>query len=86
MSSTDAADAADVGLLAPVRAGSPAERATGDRAFLQAMLDAEAALTRAWATLGPAPAQAAEAVAAMARAERYDPGTWRCAPGRAPIR
>ncbi|WP_405810036.1 3-carboxy-cis,cis-muconate cycloisomerase [Streptomyces sp. NBC_00210] len=73
MSSTDAADAADVGLLAPVRAGSPAERATGDRAFLQAMLDAEAALTRAWATLGPAPAQAAEAVAAMARAERYDP-------------
>ena len=41
--------------------------------MLQAMLDAEAALTRAWATLGPAPAQAAEAVAAMARAERYDP-------------
>ncbi|MCZ4514453.1 LacI family DNA-binding transcriptional regulator, partial [Streptomyces sp. ActVer] len=35
----------DVGLLAPGRAGSPAESATGDRAFLQALLDAEAALT-----------------------------------------
>ncbi|WP_329142514.1 3-carboxy-cis,cis-muconate cycloisomerase [Streptomyces sp. NBC_01456] len=41
MTSTD-----DVGLLAPLWAGSPAETATSDRAFLQAMLDAEAALAR----------------------------------------
>ncbi|OEV28462.1 hypothetical protein AN219_20620, partial [Streptomyces nanshensis] len=42
----------DVGLLAPVRAGSAAESATGDTALLQALLDAEAALTRAQASLG----------------------------------
>ncbi|MET9534823.1 3-carboxy-cis,cis-muconate cycloisomerase, partial [Streptomyces sp. NPDC006649] len=51
--------AADVGLLDPVRAGSPTEAATGDRALLQAMLDAEAALARAQAALGHAPAWAA---------------------------
>ncbi|MEV6423232.1 3-carboxy-cis,cis-muconate cycloisomerase [Streptomyces sp. NPDC051662] len=62
----------DEGLLAPGRAGSPAERATGDRAVLQAMLDAEAALTRAACGLGGVPAAAAEAVTAAARAERYD--------------
>ncbi|WP_151480450.1 3-carboxy-cis,cis-muconate cycloisomerase [Streptomyces albicerus] len=63
----------DVGLLAPGRAGSPAESATGDRAFLQALLDAEAALTRAQASLGLAPAQAADAVtAAAADAARFD--------------
>ncbi|MEU1127899.1 3-carboxy-cis,cis-muconate cycloisomerase, partial [Streptomyces sp. NPDC005899] len=42
----------DAGLLAPGRAGSPAETATGDRAFLQAMLDAEAALARAQSACG----------------------------------
>ncbi|MEV6397920.1 3-carboxy-cis,cis-muconate cycloisomerase [Streptomyces sp. NPDC051907] len=62
----------DVGLLAPVRAGAAAEASTGDAALLQAMLDAEAALTRAQAALGLAPAEAADAVAAAARAERYD--------------
>ncbi|MEV6751503.1 lyase family protein [Streptomyces sp. NPDC051214] len=62
----------DVGLLAPGRAGSPAESATGDTAFLQAMLDAEAALTRAQAETGLAPAAAAAAVGAAARAERFD--------------
>lgn len=62
----------DVGLLAPGRAGSPAEAATGDTAFLQAMLDAEAALTRAQATVGLAPAAAATAVTAAADAERFD--------------
>ena len=74
MSSTDApADApADVGLLAPGWAGSPVEAATGDHGFLQAMLDAEAALTRAQAELGLAPAQAADAVTAAARAEHFD--------------
>ncbi|MFG2226726.1 3-carboxy-cis,cis-muconate cycloisomerase [Streptomyces sp. NPDC048644] len=54
--------AADHGLLAPGRAGSPADAATADTAFLRAMLDAEAALTRAQATVGQAPADAARAV------------------------
>lgn len=62
----------DVGLLSPGRAGSPAESTTGDTAFLQAMLDAEAALTRAQAEVGLAPAEAATAVTAAARADRFD--------------
>ncbi|WPB93361.1 3-carboxy-cis,cis-muconate cycloisomerase [Streptomyces malaysiensis] len=56
-----------MGLLSPVRAGSAVEATTGDIAFLQAMLDAEAALARV-----VAPAGAAEAVAGAARAELYD--------------
>ncbi|MFE7296662.1 3-carboxy-cis,cis-muconate cycloisomerase [Streptomyces sp. NPDC057579] len=71
--SPDDPDGADLGLLSPVRAGTAVEAATGDRAFLQAMLDAEAALTRAQAGLGQAPAQAAQAVTAAARAEGFDP-------------
>ncbi|WP_432590424.1 3-carboxy-cis,cis-muconate cycloisomerase [Streptomyces sp. HD1123-B1] len=63
---------ADVGLLSPVRVASDVEAATGDRAFLQAMLDAEAALTRAQATLGHAPARAADAITAAARADRFN--------------
>ncbi|WP_431999169.1 3-carboxy-cis,cis-muconate cycloisomerase [Streptomyces sioyaensis] len=63
---------ADLGLLSPVRVASDVEAATGDRAFLQAMLDAEAALTRAQATLGDAPAGAADAVTAAAHADRFD--------------
>jgi 3-carboxy-cis,cis-muconate cycloisomerase len=62
----------DAGLLAPGRAGSPAESATSDIAFLQALLDAEAALTRAQAATGLAPAEAAEAVTAAADAARFD--------------
>lgn len=65
-------DGADAGLLSPGRAGSPAESATGDGAFLRALLDAEAALTRAQAALGLAPAEAAEAVTAAAVPERFD--------------
>jgi 3-carboxy-cis,cis-muconate cycloisomerase len=61
-----------VGLLTPVWAGTAVARATGDVAFLQAMLDAEAALSRAQAALGQAPASAAEAVTAAARADRFD--------------
>ncbi|TMR22920.1 3-carboxy-cis,cis-muconate cycloisomerase [Nonomuraea turkmeniaca] len=45
---------------------------TGDVAFLQAMLDAEAALTRAQAALGLVPRPAADAVAAVARAGAFD--------------
>ncbi|RSN64592.1 3-carboxy-cis,cis-muconate cycloisomerase [Streptomyces sp. WAC 04229] len=61
---TSPADPGDAGtsLLAPGRAGSPAGPATGDHAYLRALLDAEAALTRAQAALGLAPAGAAAAV------------------------
>ncbi|MFF6947383.1 3-carboxy-cis,cis-muconate cycloisomerase [Streptomyces iakyrus] len=52
----------DTGLLAPGWAGSAAAAATGDHAYLRALLDAEAALTRAQAALGLAPAEAATAV------------------------
>ncbi|MEU8763719.1 3-carboxy-cis,cis-muconate cycloisomerase [Streptomyces sp. NPDC048659] len=63
----------DAGLLDPVRAGSPAEAATGDTAFMRALLDAEAALTRAQAALGTAPAEAARAVTdAAADPYRFD--------------
>ncbi|WP_432099021.1 3-carboxy-cis,cis-muconate cycloisomerase [Streptomyces sp. WAC 04229] len=61
---TSPADPGDAGtsLLAPGPAGSPAGAATGDNAYLRALLDAEAALTRAQAALGLAPAGAAAAV------------------------
>ncbi|AWK10722.1 3-carboxy-cis,cis-muconate cycloisomerase [Streptomyces spongiicola] len=65
----------DAGLLSPVRAGTPVEAATGDRAWLQAMLDAEAALARAQARLGTLPASAAAAISSAARAERLDART-----------
>ncbi|MGW7263953.1 3-carboxy-cis,cis-muconate cycloisomerase [Streptomyces sp. NPDC054842] len=64
----------DAGLLAPGWAGSPAADATGDTAYLQALLDAEAALTRAQVSLGLAPAAAASAVDAAADAARFDAG------------
>ncbi|MFJ9250081.1 3-carboxy-cis,cis-muconate cycloisomerase [Streptomyces sp. NPDC101776] len=62
----------DAGLLSPVRAGTPVEAAVGDGAWLQAMLDAEAALVRAQARCGSVPASAAEAITALARAEHLD--------------
>src|SRR3954452_9754297 len=46
--------------------------AVDDRAWLQAMLDAEAALARAQARAGVIPADAVEAVAAVCDAGRYD--------------
>ncbi|MEU3406223.1 3-carboxy-cis,cis-muconate cycloisomerase [Streptomyces sp. NPDC006670] len=67
----DGADGAgpggDVGLLSPVRAGTAVEAATGDGAWLRALLDAEVALVRAQARLGVVPAAAAETVARVAR-------------------
>ncbi|ATY16045.1 3-carboxy-cis,cis-muconate cycloisomerase [Amycolatopsis sp. AA4] len=57
----------DSGLLSPVRAGTPAEAVTGDRAFAAAMLEAEAALARAQARLGTVPAEAAERITKAAR-------------------
>jgi 3-carboxy-cis,cis-muconate cycloisomerase len=62
----------DSGVLSPVRAGTPAEEATCDRAWLQAMLDAEAALARAQASLGTLPSSAARAITAAADASRFD--------------
>jgi 3-carboxy-cis,cis-muconate cycloisomerase len=47
--------------------------ALSDRAWLQAMLDAEAALAAAEARGGVIPAEAAEAIAAACRAEQFDP-------------
>ncbi|MFB6932578.1 3-carboxy-cis,cis-muconate cycloisomerase [Streptomyces chartreusis] len=66
------ADGDDTGLLAPGWAGSSAATATGDTAWLQALLDAEAALTRAQAALDLAPAGAARAVTRAADAGRFD--------------
>jgi 3-carboxy-cis,cis-muconate cycloisomerase len=62
----------EAGLLSPGQAGSPVAEATGDDAYLAALLEAEAALTRAQASLGLAPAEAAEAVTAAAVPERFD--------------
>ncbi|MFE2108164.1 3-carboxy-cis,cis-muconate cycloisomerase [Kitasatospora sp. NPDC059463] len=62
----------DSGLLSPVRAGTPVEAAVSDRAWLQAMLDAEAALARAQAGLGTVPPAAAAAITRAARAEHFD--------------
>ncbi|MER7003710.1 3-carboxy-cis,cis-muconate cycloisomerase [Dactylosporangium sp. NPDC000555] len=60
------------GLLRPVSAGTPVEDLVDDRAWLQAMLDAEAALARAQARLGRLPAQAAAVITRAARAELFD--------------
>ncbi|OCC08810.1 adenylosuccinate lyase family protein [Streptomyces sp. PTY087I2] len=62
----------DAGLLSPVCAGTPVEAAVDDRAWLQAMLDAEAALARAQSTLGTVPPAAAAAITKAARAELFD--------------
>ncbi|MGV9502459.1 3-carboxy-cis,cis-muconate cycloisomerase [Streptomyces sp. NPDC003642] len=62
----------DAGLLAPVRAGTRVEAVTSDRAWVQAMLDAEAALARAQATVGTLPASAAEVITRVAHAGRLD--------------
>ncbi|MBZ6251435.1 3-carboxy-cis,cis-muconate cycloisomerase [Streptomyces olivaceus] len=75
---TSPADPADsyaddgTSLLAPGWAGSPVASATGDRAYLRALLDAEAALTRAQAAVGAAPAEAADAVSGAADPAAFD--------------
>lgn len=65
-------DLIDAGLLSPVRAGTAVEAAVCDQAWLQAMLDAEAALARAQARLGALPASAAAAITRAARADLLD--------------
>jgi 3-carboxy-cis,cis-muconate cycloisomerase len=62
----------DTGLLSPVRAGTPVEAAVADGSWVQAMLDAEAALARAQARCGTVPAAAAAAITAAARAPDFD--------------
>jgi 3-carboxy-cis,cis-muconate cycloisomerase len=61
------------GLLGPLFAGSRADQELSDRAFLQAMLDAERALAAASARVGIVPRVAAEAIAAACQADRFDP-------------
>jgi 3-carboxy-cis,cis-muconate cycloisomerase len=70
----DREDRSDRGLLEPVRAGTDAEAATSDRAWLRALLDAEAGLTRAQARLGLVPREAADAITGLARSAEPDPG------------
>ncbi|MBN9613731.1 MAG: adenylosuccinate lyase, partial [Actinobacteria bacterium] len=54
----------DRGLLSPVTAQSDAGSGLDDAAFARCLVAAEVALTRAWAELGVAPVEAAEAVSA----------------------
>ncbi|MHC0433255.1 nitrosuccinate lyase [Streptomyces sp. O3] len=61
----------DSGLLSPVRAGTPVEAAVSDEAWLQGMLDAEAALARAQARLGTVPKDVADLITEAARAEDF---------------
>ncbi|KAA6215298.1 3-carboxy-cis,cis-muconate cycloisomerase [Streptomyces albofaciens JCM 4342] len=73
MPSDDGPSASDDGLLAPGRVDSAVETATGDAAYVRALLDAEVALIRAQAAVGLVPPAAAEAVTAAARdTGRYD--------------
>ncbi|MFI0235605.1 3-carboxy-cis,cis-muconate cycloisomerase [Streptomyces sp. NPDC016845] len=59
-------------LFDPGTEDAPTERTTSETAFLQGLLDAEAGLTRAQASLGLAPDAAAEAVTAAAVASSFD--------------
>ncbi|MDA0563935.1 3-carboxy-cis,cis-muconate cycloisomerase [Streptomonospora sp. S1-112] len=63
----------DTGLLCPVRAGTPVERAVADEAWLQAALDAQAALARAQAALGALPEEAARTITSVAAGHGLDP-------------
>jgi 3-carboxy-cis,cis-muconate cycloisomerase len=60
------------GLLDGIFARGGAAGAVGDAAFLQAMLDVEAAHARACAALGLCPPAAAEAIAEAAQGDRFD--------------
>ncbi|QYJ14813.1 3-carboxy-cis,cis-muconate cycloisomerase [Rubrobacter xylanophilus DSM 9941] len=60
-------------LFGPIFVPERFREAVSDRAWLQAMLDAEAALARAEARVGLIGGEVAEAIAACCRAELYDP-------------
>ena len=61
------------GLFAPIFVSDDVLAATGDEAWLQALLDAEAALAAAEADCEVIPRAAAEAIAATCQADRFDP-------------
>ncbi len=61
------------GLFAPIFVSDELLTATGARAWLQALLDAEAALAAAEADCGVIPAAAAGAIAASCQGSRFDP-------------
>jgi 3-carboxy-cis,cis-muconate cycloisomerase len=61
-----------MGLFDGVLARGGARAAVADGAWLQALLDVEAALARAQAATGAIPAAHADAIAAACRADRYD--------------
>ncbi|MFL6074714.1 MAG: 3-carboxy-cis,cis-muconate cycloisomerase [Mycobacteriales bacterium] len=60
------------GLFGPLSASPDIDREIGDRAWLRAMLDAEAALAAAQAEIGLIPAEAAAAIATACDANRYN--------------
>ena len=60
------------GLFTPIFVPAPLREAVSDRAWLQAMLDVEAALARAEARAGVIPAAAAEAIAGLCEADRFE--------------
>ncbi|MEU9190346.1 adenylosuccinate lyase family protein [Streptomyces sp. NPDC048484] len=62
----------DAGLLAPTWAGTPAAAEVTDEAWLQAMLDAEVALSQAQFEVGLTPAAALASIASQAHADRLD--------------
>ena len=68
-------DSMDYGVLTPAWAGTPAAAQATDAAFVQAMLDVEAAWVRVQSDAGLCSAQDALAVTAIARVERYDLAT-----------
>ncbi|AFU02310.1 3-carboxy-cis,cis-muconate cycloisomerase [Nocardia brasiliensis] len=61
-------------LFGGVLAAGQVTEVVGDRAWVQAMLDVEAALARASATVGVVPAAAADEIEKHCRAEEYDIG------------
>jgi 3-carboxy-cis,cis-muconate cycloisomerase len=65
---------ASAGLFGPLFVPEGIRELTSDRAWLQAMLDAEAALAAAQAEAGIVPPEAATEIAAACEAERFDVG------------
>ena len=65
-------DGADYGVLAPAWAGTAAASLSSDTAFVQAMLDVEAAWVQVQADAGLCSSKDAQAVHAVASAQRYD--------------
>ncbi|MGH8867057.1 MAG: 3-carboxy-cis,cis-muconate cycloisomerase [Actinomycetes bacterium] len=61
------------GLFGPVSGSAAVDAATSDVAWLQAMLDVEAALAASLAQVGLVPEEAAKAVEEACRADRFDP-------------